>query len=88
MAEILAQISALQKTKIEAYDEYTFYSYQDLVDRRIILNRFDLWKKRHHDGFPDPIKLGKTVQSRAIWRKRLVHAWIDAKEAACNMAGE
>jgi predicted DNA-binding transcriptional regulator AlpA len=65
-------------------DPYRFYSYDDLVDRRIVVSRQELARLIHERGFPNAIKSNDTVQARARWRQIDVHAWLDRLAAQQN----
>lgn len=65
-------------------DDYTFYTFADLKERRIVSSRPALHYLIKNKNFPKPIKRGKHMQSPALWKRSVVHRFLDkeAKEAA------
>jgi len=57
-------------------DEFAFWRFDDLVERRIISSRADLANKQKA-GFPRPIKLAKGRGGAAIFRRDEVKSWIN-----------
>jgi predicted DNA-binding transcriptional regulator AlpA len=57
-------------------DEYAFWRFDDLLERRIISSRADLANKQKA-GFPRPIKLAKGRGGAAIFNRAAVKAWIN-----------
>ena len=57
-------------------EEFAFWRFDDLVERRIISSRTDLYRKQKA-GFPRPIKLAKGRGAIAIFRRDEVKAWIN-----------
>ncbi|MDW9356157.1 hypothetical protein GOA97_18950 [Sinorhizobium meliloti] len=65
-------------------DEYAYYTFKDLKERRIVNSRPALHFLIKDKGFPKPIKRGPTQQSLALWKRSAVHRYLDneAREAA------
>ncbi len=58
-------------------DEFTYWKYRDLEQRRIVSDRKDLARKQLR-GFPKPIKLTKGQGATALFPVAAVKAWLQA----------
>ena len=58
-------------------EEFAFWRFDDLLERRIVTNRQDLSNKQKLYGFPRPVKLGGAGRHGvALFPRRAVEAWI------------
>ena len=72
----------METTKQTAVDQFQFWRYADLVERRIVKCRSDLHYKQKLHGFPKPYHLGEGgPTSAALFRVAEVTAWIEARMA-------
>lgn len=57
-------------------EEFAFWRYSDLVERRIVTNRSDLYRKQQQAGFPRPVKLTKGHGAVALFPRVEVKEWL------------
>jgi len=58
-------------------DEFAFWRFDDLVERRIVTNRQDLSVKQRQFGFPRPVRLaGGGRHGVALFPRQAVQQWI------------
>lgn len=58
-------------------DEFAFWRFDDLVERRIVTNRQDLSNKQKLHGFPRPVKLaGVGRHGVSLFPRHAVQEWI------------
>ena len=59
-------------------DEFSFWRYRDLVERRIVSDRTDLFRKQQR-GFPKAVKFSKGQGAVALFRVAEVKQWVLAR---------
>ena len=57
--------------------DFQFWRFKDLLDRRIVSDRADLFRKQQR-GFPKAVKLTKGQGAVALFSKRAVKDWLRA----------
>ena len=62
-------------------DDLRFFTFRDLVERRIVGSRTDLHDKQVRHGFPRSVVLTGGRGSRALFRGSDVQRWIAEREA-------
>jgi hypothetical protein len=65
-------------------EDFEFWRFADLRERRIVTDRADLFRKQKR-GFPKAIKLSRGMNSVALFQKAAVKAWVRAQ---MNLADE
>jgi predicted DNA-binding transcriptional regulator AlpA len=66
---------------------YFYWDFHDLVERKIVRSRYQLYHLQETRGFPKPIKPGGTTRRAAVlWVVSEVVAWLDAEMAARDAA--
>lgn len=61
-------------------DDYSFWRFTDLVERRIVTNRQDLSVKQKLHGFPKPVRLAAPGRHGvALFPAAEVKRWVDAR---------
>jgi hypothetical protein len=64
----------------ESDDDFAFWNYKDLIERRIIGGRRDLHHKQTALGFPKAVKLsGSARNATALFQRAAVQAWIRSR---------
>ena len=76
MASRIAENRPTPQMVIDDDDEYAFWRFADLVERRIVNNREDLHQKQKRFGFPKPVRLTAGKSSAALFRRTAVKQWI------------
>jgi hypothetical protein len=62
-------------------DRYAYYDFNDLKRLKIVSSRPGLHFLQKHKGFPKPtIKRGKSIQAAALWKRCIVHDYLDREE--------
>ena len=84
MSELLASTVSAPS----ADDAFTYWTYKDLLARRIVSSRTDLHRKQRFFGFPKPVILTAGQGANALYRVSDVKEWLLRREklAASNAA--
>ncbi len=61
-------------------DDDVLWTYQDLYDLKIVGSRTQLFRLQRDKGFPPPLKYGDTKNAPAKFKRRLVRAWVAARQ--------
>lgn len=67
-------------------DQYSYYTFDDLAERRIVRSRTHLAKLIRTEGFPAPVKFGDSKQSASRWNRSAVHSWLESRVRASTAA--
>ena len=65
----------------DADDSFAYWTYKDLLRRRIVGSRTDLFRKQQLFGFPRPVVLTGGTGANAIYKVSEVKAWLLKREA-------
>jgi predicted DNA-binding transcriptional regulator AlpA len=67
-------------------DDFAFWRFEDLKERRIIGSRFDLHRKQELFGFPRPVKLDKGRGATALFPRAAVKEWLRKRLAETDQS--
>lgn len=57
-------------------DDFAYWRFDDLVERRIVSGRTDLHRKQEMFGFPRPVKLAEGRGAVALFPRAKVKEWL------------